>query len=453
MGNFSSKKTNTLDMTEGSIASLLVMFALPLLLGNFFQMLYNTVDFLVVGNFVGKEALAAVGSTGPITNIQIFFFNGVATGAGVVISRYFGAKNDAELHTAISTAIVITFAVSAAFTFLGIVSVPFMLRMMSTPDDVIKEASVYLRIYFAGISGLLIYNMGSGILRAVGDTTRPLIFLIITSILNIILDLIFVIIFGWGIAGVAFATIISQFISAALVLLLLSYSTEVYRVNWKSLKFSATHMKEMLIVGIPMGIQSILTAFSNVFVQGYINFFGSDCMAAWGCFLKLEQAIFLPMQSLASASTTFVSQNIGAKRNDRVGEGTKQAISMIVVLSIILTAFMYIFSSQLIGLFSHDAGVIDFGVYFMKRVPFFMVTNAVNHVLAGSLRGRGDSAGPMVIMLLCFVLFRQLYLYIGTHISNTIAVVSLAYPVGWVSCCIIELGYFYFRWVKKARLN
>ncbi len=320
--------SKAMDMTSGSISRLLLAFALPLLLGNLFQQLYNTVDSLVVGNFVGTEALAAVGSTTSIINTMVSFFNGVSIGAGVVIGQNYGAHDEKQLHLAIETTMAITFAGSLALTAVGVLMVPAMLRFMSTPDDVMESASVYLRIYFSGVSGLLVYNMGSGILRAVGDTKRPLMFLCFSSFLNIGLDLLFVIIFHLGIAGVGYATIIAQFLSAALILLLLTKSTDVYRFSWKDLCVKKDILKQILIVGLPTGLQQALTSFSNVFVQSYINSFGSGCMAGWSCYTKIDQFIMLPLRSMGQASTTFVSQNIGARDIPRSKKGTATALVM-----------------------------------------------------------------------------------------------------------------------------
>ena len=306
------KITRTKDMTSGNIAKQIIMFSLPLMFGNIFQMLYNTVDSIVVGNYVGKEALAAIGSTTMIINMLVFFFNGFSVGAGVVISRYFGAKDDDNLHSAIGTTMAATFIFCIAFTIIGYLGVHPMLRFMSTPDDVFEEASVYLKIYFLGISGLLIYNMGSGILRAVGNTIHPLLFLIFTSIANIILDLYFVVSLKTGIAGAAYATIISQFASAIMILFLISLTHEKYRLIWKDLRIEPHIISQIVLVGLPAGIQSVITAFSNVFVQSYINHFGSTCMAGWSSYNKLDSFIMLPLQSTAMAATTFVSQNIGA---------------------------------------------------------------------------------------------------------------------------------------------
>ena len=440
------KKTTTRDMTEGSIVRQVLLFSLPLMLGNVFQMLYNTVDSVVVGNFVGTEALAAVGATTMIINMLVFFFNGFATGASVVIGLYFGAKDMKYLHKAIETTMAATFVLSVIFTVVGILGVEPMLRFMSTPEDVFQEAAIYLRIYNAGFSGLLIYNMGSGVLRAVGDTTRPLYFLILTSVLNMILDLLVVVVFHWGIAGVAYATILSQFISAGLTLLLLTRSADIYRLTWHDLRIDKAMLGRIFSVGLPAGIQSVITAFSNVFVQSYINFFGSGCMAGWGCYNKLDQFVMLPMQSMSMASTTFVSQNIGAGKQRRAEQGTYATIGLTLLVTGVIVALLIVFAAPSVALFSSDQAVIHYGALFLRVNAAFLLFNCVNHVLAGALRGMGDSRGPMVIMLIGFVAIRQIYLFVMTrYVANTPTVVGLGYPVGWASCCVIEVCYFFLR--------
>lgn len=441
-----TRKTTTRDMTNGNIAKQVLLFALPLMLGNVFQMLYNTVDSIVVGQFVSTEALAAVGSTTMIVNMLVFFFNGFSIGASVVIGIHFGAKNEEKLHRAVETTMMATFIMCALFTAIGCLGVKPMLRFMSTPDDVFSDATVYLRIYFAGFSGLLIYNMGSAILRSVGDTTRPLYFLILTSVLNIILDLVFVLVFKMGIEGVAFATIISQFVSAGLILLLLTASRDVYRLTWNDLAIDGGIMKHIFTVGLPAGIQSVITAFSNVFVQSYINAFGSSCMAGWSCYNKLDQFVMLPMQSMAMASTTFVSQNMGAAQPERAEKGTYITTGLTLLITGVIVIALQVFASPSVRLFSQNPEVIRYGVLFIRANVCFLLFNCVNHVVAGALRGMGDSKGPMLIMLLTFVALRQTYLYFMTrYIANTPLTVGIGYPVGWVSCCLIEAAYFLLR--------
>lgn len=447
------KKTTTRDMTTGNSAKEIMLFALPLMFGNIFQMLYNTVDSIVVGNYVSTQALAAVGATTMIVNMAVFFFNGFSVGAGVIIGRYFGAKNMDRLHDSIETTMAATFVFCVLFTIVGILAVPMMLEFMSTPADVMADASTYLRTYFAGIAGLLIYNMGSGILRAVGDTRRPLFFLVLTSLLNIALDLLFVLGFHLGIFGVALATILSQFVSAILTLLLLLKTHDIYKLTLHDCRIAPAMLGQIFAVGLPAGIQSIITAFSNVFVQAYINNFGSACMAGWASYNKLDQFIMLFIQSMAMAATTFVSQNIGAQKLKRANEGTVLSVVMTLLLNGTLAVLLWAFAPIAVGLFTPDPEVITFGVLFIRQNVFFLLFNSVNHVLAGALRGRGDSTGPMVIMLLSFVAVRQVYLFIMTRfIANTPATVGFGYPVGWTTCCILETLYFFVKWSKKTEM-
>lgn len=428
------------------------MFAIPLMLGNAFQMLYNTVDSIVVGKFVGTEALAAIGSTTMVTNMAVFFFNGFSIGASVVIGRLFGARKIERLHDAVETTIFATFVLCLLFTLAGTFGEESLLRIMSTPADVFDEASEYLRIYFLGVSGLLIYNMGSGILRAVGDSTRPLYFLIITSLLNIVLDLTFVLAFHQGIAGVAWATIISQFISAVLTMLLLTRTHDIYRVIWKDLKLDPEIFREILVIGLPAGIQSAITSFSNIFVQGYINYFGAVVMAGWATYNKINLFVMLPMQTMAMAATTFVSQNVGARNPQRANQGTLRSILITLLITGSVITTVEIFAAPVVHFFTDDPAVVDSGVLFLHVNMYFLMFNCVNHVLAGSLRGRGDSTGPMAIMLLSFVALRQTYLFFMTRFFwNTPAAVGFGYPVGWMACAAIEVIYFFVRWYRREQ--
>ena len=444
------QKTTAKDMTEGPILRQLIAFALPLMLGNVFQMLYNTVDSVIVGNFVSKQALAAIGSTTMIVNLFVFFFNGFSIGAGVVIGQYFGARDMEKLHDAIETTMAATFILSLLFSLLSFVIVDPLLRMMSTPEDVFHDASVYLRIYLGGIAGLLIFNMGSGVLRAVGDSTRPLYFLIFTSLLNIALDLFFVLVLKMGVAGAAVATIVSQFLSAVLILVLLSRTRDIYRLEWRELCIRWPILRRVFAIGLPAAVQSVITALSNVFVQGYINVFGSDVMAGWSSYNKLDQFIMLPMQSMAMSATTFVSQNVGAGNDRRSDRGTVAALGLTCVVTGSIIALLVAFAPGAVRLFSPDEAVIRYGVLFIRTNVIFLLFNCINHVLAGALRGRGDSRGPMIIMLASFVALRQIYLFVVTHyFANTPRIVGIGYPVGWVSCCAAELLYFALKRRKR----
>lgn len=438
-------------MTQGPILRQLVFFSFPLMLGNVFQLLYNMVDSIIVGNFVSKQALAAIGSTTVIVSMIVFFFSGFATGAGVVIGNNFGARNMDRLHDAVHTTVAATFIFSLLLTLLGTAAVRPMLVIMRTPEDVFRDAALYLRIYIGGISGLLIYNMGSGILRAVGDSIRPLGFLILTSVLNILLDLFFVIVLKLGIAGAAVATILSQFVSAALILLLLTRTRDIYRLDWKELHIDFPILKKIFSIGMPTALQAVITSFSNIFVQGYINAFGSDVMAGWSCYNKLDHFIFLPMQSMSVASTTFVSQNAGAGNERRSRRGTFLAILITCLVIGVTAAVLTFFAPAAVRLFSPDEAVIRYGAMFIRTNAFFLIFNGIAQVLAGALRGRGDSRGPMVIMLFNFVVVRQIYLYWVTHfVANTPRLVGFGYPVGWVLCCVMELIYAWCRLKRSA---
>lgn len=436
------KRRDTL-MTEGVIWKQLTLFAVPLLIGNLFQQFYNLTDSVVVGNFVGKEALAAVGSTGTIINTLIGFFMGLSMGGNVVVSQYFGAKDDRGVHDAVHTTLFITLSLSVFFAIAGYFMVPNMLRLMSTPSDVFEEAKVYLQIYFIGISGLMIYNMGSGILRAVGNSRYPLYFLILSAVLNIILDLVFVIFFNMGVAGVAYATIISQFISGILIIYVLSRVDGSYRIIFRDIRLDREMLKKIVKVGFPSALQLSLTSFSNVFVQSYINSFGSSCMAGWSVYGKIDQFGLLPMQSISLAITTFVGQNLGAGNIRRAKRGINIAMLISIISTILLLTPIMIFSRELVWLFNREESVIEYGSLFLRLISPFYILTCANQIYIGALRGAGDTKAPMIIMLSSFVLFRQIYLYIISKTIGTITMVALGYPFGWLLCSIAI--YLYYR--------
>lgn len=438
----SHSQTKTRNMTEGNIWMHLILFALPLLIGNLFQQLYNTVDSIVVGNFVSKTALAAVGSTDNIINTIIGFFSGLATGAGVVISHSFGSGDKKALHRAVHTTITLTFVLSIFFTIAGLLLAPLFLKLMATPEDVLPEASAYLRIYFAGVSGLMIYNMGSGILRAVGDSRRPLYILILCAVTNIVLDLAFVVYLGAGVEGVAYATIISQWISAILVLVILTKEQSDYRLVWKDLRIDKRTTLSILRIGFPAGLQMAITAFSNVFVQSYINQFGSSCMAGWTTYGKLDKFCLLPIQSLGLSITTFVGQNLGAKKMERARKGTAYAVILSIGAALVLMMPVMATAPMLATLFTNDPEVIAYGVRFIRLMMPFYVAISFNQILGNALRGAGNSVVPMILMMSSFIVFRQIYLFAISHIYNTITSVALGYPFGWILCSVLLLIYY-----------
>ncbi len=438
-------------MTEGVIWRQLMNFSIPTAIGLLFQQLYNTVDTIVVGKFVGKEALAAVGSTGSIVNMLVGLCAGISVGAGVVISQHYGAKEYGRLRNALHTTVIITAILSVIATACGILLAKPLLGLMNTPEDVMGQAYTYLTIYFAGLSGLLIYNMGSGVLRAVGDSRRPLYFLCISALLNVIFDLLFVIAFGMGVAGVAYATIISQFVSAALVLFSLSGGNKPYSINWRELSVASGELKEIVRIGAPSGVQQAITSFSNVFVQSYINFYGTACMAGWSSYSKLDIFILIPMQSIAIASTTFVGQNYGAGKLGRAKDGVRQTLVFSLIVTAFLCVLMIIFRVPLLMLFNDDPEVIDFGARFIAMISPFYLLLCFNQIFAGALRGIGISRTPTMIMLFSFVLFRQLYLFVNRLLGQYFVLTALAYPAGWLACSILmSLAYLRSPLVKHS---
>ena len=439
-----------MDMTEGTIWKQLVLFALPLLAGNVFQQLYNTVDSIVVGNFVGADALGAVTSVAPAINTLVGLFMGMSSGASVVISQFFGARNNAQLRKSVHTSIVTTTLLAFVFMLVGYYMTPPMLHFMKTPDSITPLATTYLRIYFLGILGLMIYNMGSAILRAVGDSRRPLYFLILTSIMNVVLDLLFVIVFHLGVAGVAYATIISQFVSAILIMIVLFRSQECYSLRWNEMKIDQSMLGRIVYIGLPAGLQMAITSFSNVFVQSYINNFGAASTSGWGAYGRIDSFVILPMQSLALAATTFVGQNAGAGRIERIRTGIRTTLTLAIACTLAVCIPEFIIAPHVISLFSRDPQVMYYGALFIRLNCLFDVLCCMNQVHAGALRGMGDAKVPMFIMLGSFVVFRQIYLFIMSHLTGSIYPIALGYPAGWLVCSILMFLYFHYsHWDQK----
>ncbi|MBQ7859160.1 MAG: MATE family efflux transporter [Faecalibacterium sp.] len=446
-------KKNDVDMTHGGVAGHLIRFSIPLLLGNLFQQLYNMVDTWVVGNYVSNEAFSAVGSVGPVINMLIGFFMGLSSGAGVVISQYYGAKRYDKVQAAVHTSLVMTLVLAVAFTFLGLGLMPYTLRLMKTPAEVLPQSTAYLTIYFSGIVGLMVYNMGAGILRAVGDSQRPFYFLVVSAVLNIVLDLVFVLCFGLGVQGVALATILSQGVSAVLVLVTLLRTDSCVQVRLRRLRIDIAMLTKIVKVGIPAAIQMAITAFSNIFVQSYINHFGADCMSGWTAYAKIDQLMFLPMQSLALASTTFVGQNLGIGQVDRAKKGVRTAWAMATGMTACILVSVLLFAPHLVVIFNSKPEVVEYGTLLLRYISPFYLLCCVNQIYGGALRGSGNSRAPMVIMLFSFVLFRQIYLFVmANYISNQIIPIAMGYPAGWFLCSTLTLIYYHRTPLNKNRI-
>ena len=440
------------DMTEGNIFRHIITFAVPLLIGNLFQQLYNTVDTWVVGNYVSNTAYSAVGTVSPIINMLIGFFLGLSSGAGVVISQYYGAGRYDKVRDTVHTAVTMTLILGVVFTVLGVVMTPLMLKLINMPDSVIPEATLYLSIYFSGMMGLMLYNIGAGILRAVGDSQRPFYFLMICALMNTGLDLLFVLVFHMGVEGVALATILSQFTSAVLVMLTLLRTDNCIKVEIRQLKIHWDMLKKIISVGIPAALQMAVTAFSNIFVQSYINHFGEDCMSGWTTYAKVDTLLFLPMQSISLACTTFVGQNLGKNQVERARKGVWVAIAMAVCSTVVLCIPVVIFAPYVVAFFNSKQEVVVYGAQLLRWLSPFYILCCFNQVYASALRGAGNTRAPMVIMLGSFVAFRQAYLFIMARICNEIIPIAMSYPAGWLLCSCVTAFYFHKVSLDRTRL-
>lgn len=431
------KSSNTL--TEGSIAKKLILFAIPMFLGNLFQQLYNTADSLIVGNFLGSTSLAAVTSTGSLIFLIVGFFNGTAMGAGVVISRFFGAKDYDKVRKAIHTDIAFGVLCGVIMTFIGVVFAPQILALMGTPEEVFVQAVWYIRIYFLGSLSFVLYNVCMGILQAVGDSRHPLYYLIISSIVNIILDILFNGVLQLGVAYAALATIISQTISVALCMRRLMTTQDIYQVHLSEIRFDTQILKQIIQIGLPSGLQNSIISIANVVVQSNINAFGSDAMAGCGSYSKIEGFGFLPITCFAMALTTFIGQNLGAKQYDRAKKGAIFGVLCSITVAEIIGVLIYFFIPQLIVLFNSEPQVVEYGVLQAHTVGRFYFLLAFSHCAAGILRGAGKSTVPMFVMLGCWCIIRITYITIITHFIPKIVVIFWAYPLTWTLSSILFL--------------
>ena len=446
------RRGRDVDMTTGNITRHIITFALPLLAGNIFQQLYNMVDTWVVGRFVSNEAYAAVGTIGPVINMLIGFFMGLSSGAGVVISQYYGAQRKDDVQRTVHTAMIMTLILGVLFTGIGLAMTPFMLQLMKTPEEVLPESTAYLHIYFSGIMGLMVYNMGAGILRAVGDSRRPFYYLVVCAVMNTVLDLLFVIKYGMGVRGVALATILSQSTSAVLVAITLLCTNSCVRLRPRSLRIHWDLLKKIFRVGIPAAIQMAITSFSNIFVQSYINYFGPDCMSGWTTYAKVDQLLFLPMQSIALASTTFVGQNLGKNQVDRAKTGIKKALAIAMCSTLLLMGPVLYFAPEIVAFFNDKTEVVEYGAMLLRWLSPFYVLCCFNQVYSGALRGAGNSKAPMIIMLSSFVLFRQIYLFCMSQVCNEVIPIAMSYPAGWLLCSVLTAVYFHRAKLGATRL-
>lgn len=445
---------NTLLMTQGNIWKLLITFSIPLIIGNLLQQMYNTADSIIVGNFVGSNGLAAVGSGTALINLIIAFAQGASVGAGVVVSQYIGADKKDKIKISVHTSICISIILGLILSLLGIFASPSLLIMMKTPKVVLKSSILYLQIYCGGLIFNVIYNMATGILNAAGNSKKPLVYIAIASFTNIILDLLFIKIFKLGVMGAAIATDISQAISCILAIGYLLKVKSDYKLYIKDLKINKETAVKIIKIGLPTAIQNMVISFSNVLVQSSVNAYGATAMAGYAAYLKIDGFNILPVLSISMAVTTFTGQNVGANRLDRVKKGMYSSLIMVLVYTVFIGAVLLIFSHQVLGLFTHSAQVIMYGQLAMKYFcPYYFLLGILN-VLAGTVRGAGKGIPPMIILLFSMCIFRILWIKIALPFYSSIDGVFILYPISWLVGAILMILYTKFgKWLPHKQME
>ena len=436
-------KTKSTLMTEGPIWKRMILFAIPLFLGNLFQQLYNTADSLIVGNFLGSDALAAVSSSGSLIFLMVGFFNGISLGAGVVIARYFGAREKEKVQDAIHTTVAFGIVAGILLTAIGLIMTPTFLRWMGTPADVLKNSVLYFRLYFLGSIAFVLYNIFVGILQSVGDSRHPLIYLIISSVTNVVLDLLFIGVFRFGVGSAAVATILSQFLSAILCLIHLMCCKEDYQIDLKKIRFDFPMLKLIISNGLPSGFQNSIISFANVIVQSNINSFGKMAVAGCGAYSKIEGFGFLPITCFALSLTTFISQNLGARQYERAKKGAKFGVLCSITMAEIVGIIIFFTAPYLVAAFNNDPQVVAFGTAQARTITLFYFLLAFSHCIAGILRGAGKSTIPMFVMLICWCIIRVSYITVAVRIIPDIKVIFWAYPITWTLSSILFIIYYF----------
>ena len=440
-------------MTEGNIFKQIVKFSIPLILGNLFQQLYNTVDSIIVGNYIGSDALAAVGSTGSLINLLLAFCVGASAGAGIVISQFYGAKDKDGMDVAVHTTIAISAIAGLVMTVVGVLFAPGLLRLMGTPSDILPASSLYLRIYFAGIFFSVVYNFAAGILNAVGNSAKALQYLMIAAGSNVVFDWLFVVVFHMGVEGVALATDIGQFLSFIFILRFMMKSQDMYRLELRKIRVNKKTSGKIIKVGIPTGIQNMMISFSNVVIQSSVNSFGAVLMAAFAAYVKIDGFNILPVLSFSMAATTFTGQNVGAGQYERVRRGMWTALAMGVGYTILSSAGILVFGRQIIGVFVNEAEVIELGCYILKFFCPFYFLLAIIHVLAGTVRGTGKTIPPMVIILMSLCVFRIIWIQLTLRLFGGMKWIFASYPLSWFVGAVAMILYTWKGNWRPEKLN
>lgn len=436
------QSAHTRDMTQGNPYTLMLGFALPVFLSQVFQQMYNTADAFIVGKCLGTNALAAVTSSGTLIFLMISFFAGIAMGAGVVISRYFGAGDETQVSRAVHTVLAFGIVSGVLLTVVGVAFTPTFLVWMQTDPAVLPEAVEYFRYYFLGSLALVLYNVCRSIMNALGDSRRPLYYLIFSSVMNVVLDVLFLYVFEWGVWAAAVATVISQAASVALCMAHLLQKGNIFTVEWKKIRFHRDMLLEIIHNGLPSGVQNSVIAFANVIVQSQINSFGRLAMAAYGTHAKIEGFAFLPITSFNMASTTFISQNLGAKQYDRAKKGARFSILAAVLSAEVIGVCCYFCAPWLIGMFDRTPGVIELGVRQAHTVALFYCLLAFSHSVAAICRGAGKAFVPMCVMLAVWCALRITYIVVVMHLTHEIGYIYWAYPLTWGISSVIYLIYY-----------
>lgn len=443
----------SINLTEGNIWKVLVVFALPIFVGQIFQNLYSSVDSVVVGRFVSSDALGAVNASASISGMLVGFFTGLSAGVGVVFASSFGAKNYHKLHDAIHTAMTFSLVVGGSIGIIGVFISPWMLHLVNCDPEIMLEANNYLRIYMIGVTFTAIYNVGAGVLRSIGDSQSPFYFLVISSITNMILDLVFVVCLNWGVSGVAVATVISQGISLALVIRKMMKLDERYALRIKDLKIDFSMLKEVLMLGLPAAIQSSITSISNLFVNRYINSFSKAATAGIGTAMKIDRFAGMACQSVGLAIPTFISQNCGAKNYERAKEGVKVAVLLCSMLIVVPAVIIYMFPEIFARVFTFDEAVIAVIVGMLRTIMPFYLFMGFHSVLGGVIRGFGKSTQSTICSVSGMVVVRQIWLAVTLGANYVIQNVYWCYPVGWISATIFSFIYYWFAIKRKIDRN
>ncbi len=441
------------QITEGVIWKQLLFFFFPILFGTFFQQLYNTTDAVIVGKFVGKEALAAVGGpAATLINLLIGFFTGLSSGATVIISQYYGAKKQEDVKKTVHTAMALSIAGGAVIMALGFLFSGAALRAMHTPEDILAMSVVYMRVYFTGVIPSLLYNMGSGILRAVGDSKRPLYFLILSCLANIVLDILFVAILHMGVAGVGIATALSQVISALMVIVALRKTEDSYRLYVKEIRFTPSFLHDIIRLGLPAGVQSTMYSVSNLIIQSSVNAFGTDTIAAWTAYGKIDGIFWMIMGAYGVAITTFAGQNFGAGKYDRIKKSVRICMGMAAMTSFLLSVLVLTGGRIFFHMFTDDPDVIAVGLKMMRVIAPSYVTYICIEILGGTTRGCGDAIPPMLLTALGICVLRVAWVLAVVPLRPEISTLAFSYPLTWAATSVLFLIY-YLRgnWLKRCR--